>query len=106
MLFFVKVLLYNLHLHFCQKQFHWFDVLLNFHEHIYVVFSFLTVCAFLNRNGGHIFLGISDNGKIVGVDEGYIKNMKKEFISLCNNPQKIEPTVYLNIREYEIEIFR
>ena len=64
---------------------------------------FETVCAFLNRNGGHIFLGISDNGEIVGIDEEYIKNMKKEFISLCNNPQKIEPTVYLNIREYEIE---
>ena len=37
---------------------------------------FETVCAFLNRNGGHIFLGISDNGKIVGIDEEYIKNMK------------------------------
>jgi len=64
---------------------------------------FETVCAFLNRNGGHIFLGISDNGKIVGIDEEYIKNMKKEFISLCNNTQKIEPTIYLNIREYEIQ---
>lgn len=63
---------------------------------------FETICAFLNRNGGHIFLGISDKGEIIGIDERNIKNMKKNFISLCNNSQKIEPTVYLNIREYEI----
>lgn len=64
---------------------------------------FETVCAFLNRNGGHIFLGISDSGIIKGIDEEYIKKMKKEFTNLCNNPQKIEPTIYLNIKEYEIQ---
>lgn len=64
---------------------------------------FETVCAFLNRNGGHIFLGISDSGIIKGIDEECIKKMKKEFTNLCNNPQKIEPTIYLNIKEYEIQ---
>ena len=29
--------------------------------------------------------------------------MKRDFINLCNNEEKINPTVYLNIREYEIE---
>lgn len=29
--------------------------------------------------------------------------MKKDFISLCNNSQKIEPTIYLNIKEYEVQ---
>lgn len=27
---------------------------------------FETVCAFLNRNDGNIFLGVSDNGTVVG----------------------------------------
>ena len=63
---------------------------------------FETVCAFLNRNGGNIFLGISDEGKIIGVEEGSIINIKKDFANLCNNPQKIEPTIYLNIKEYEL----
>jgi ATP-dependent DNA helicase RecG len=27
-----------------------------------------TVCAFLNRNGGELFLGVKDNGEIIGVD--------------------------------------
>lgn len=64
---------------------------------------FETVCAFLNRNGGHIFLGIADNGKIIGVDKENITKLKKDFTNLCSNPEKIDPTVYLNIREYEIE---
>lgn len=64
---------------------------------------FETVCAFLNRNGGHIFLGITDNGEIIGITEENIVKLKRDFINLCNNEEKINPTVYLNIREYEIE---
>ena len=28
-----------------------------------------TVCAFSNRDGGHIFLGVKDNGEILGIEE-------------------------------------
>ena len=61
---------------------------------------FETICAMLNRNGGHIFLGVDDNGKILGVNKEQIIKMKKDFANLCNNPNKIEPTVYLNMYEY------
>ena len=37
-----------------------------------------TVCAFSNRAGGDIFLGIKDNGEIVGVDEESIDSIKKD----------------------------
>lgn len=60
---------------------------------------FETVCAFLNRNGGNIFLGVSDNGEITGVNTEKINSMKKDFVNLCNNPEKIDPTIYLNIRK-------
>ena len=63
---------------------------------------FETVCAFLNRNGGNIFLGVSDRGEIIGVNQEKINKIKKDFVNLCNNPEKIEPTIYLNINEYEI----
>ena len=63
---------------------------------------FETVCAFLNRNGGNIFLGVSDRGEIIGVNQEKISTIKKDFVNLCNNPEKIEPTIYLNINEYEI----
>ena len=59
---------------------------------------FETICSMLNRNGGHIFLGIDDLGNTVGVDESGVKNMKKNFANLCNNPEKIFPTVHLEIK--------
>ena len=40
---------------------------------------FETICAFLNRNGGNIFLGVDDDGSIVGVDKKSIVEMKKRF---------------------------
>lgn len=64
---------------------------------------FESVCAMLNRNGGHIFLGIKDNGEIVGVYKDYIKNMKRDFVNQCNNPEKLFPTAHLAIKEYVYE---
>lgn len=64
---------------------------------------FETICAFLNRNGGNIFLGVSDKGEVIGIDKPSVVEMKKDFANLCNNPEKIEPTIYLNIKDYEID---
>ena len=62
---------------------------------------FETVCAFLNRFGGNIILGVNDNREIVGIDKEYVMKMKKDFANLCNNTSKISPTVYLKIADYE-----
>ena len=35
-----------------------------------------TICALLNRFGGDIFLGVTDEGKVVGVPEGAVKPIK------------------------------
>lgn len=64
---------------------------------------FETICSFLNRNGGNIFLGVDNSGKILGVDKNAIESMKKNFTDLCNNTNKIDPTVYLNINDYEYD---
>ncbi len=64
---------------------------------------FETICAMLNRNGGHIFLGVNDKGKIIGIPQDKINSLKKDFTNLCNNPQKIYPTVYLEIKEYQYQ---
>lgn len=61
-----------------------------------------TVCAFLNRNGGEIFLGVKDNGEILGVEPGAISKIKKDFVTVMNNGNKISPTYYLNIEEINI----
>jgi len=64
---------------------------------------FESVCAFLNRNGGHLFLGVKDNGSVTGVDREAVETLKKNFVTSMNNPQKISPTFYLSVEEYEIE---
>ena len=63
---------------------------------------FESICAFLNRFGGIIILGVDDNRKIVGVLKEQIEALKKDFVNLCNNPQKMYPTVYLAIRDIKI----
>lgn len=41
---------------------------------------FETVCAFLNRNGGHLFLGVDDQGGVVGIDPDSIEKVKMDFV--------------------------
>lgn len=60
-----------------------------------------TVCAFSNRFGGHIFLGIDDNGNILGVDEKRIDEMKKQFVTTVNNENKMYPPLYLTPEVYD-----
>ena len=64
---------------------------------------FESVCSMLNRNGGHIFLGVSDDSRVIGVYKDYTRTMKKEFVDLCNNSEKIFPTIHLDIKEYIYE---
>lgn len=62
-----------------------------------------TVCSFSNRDGGHIFLGIKDNGVIVGVAPEAVDQMKKDFVTAVNNSNKIYPPMYLTPEEIQIE---
>lgn len=55
-----------------------------------------TVCSFLNRFGGDIFMGVLDNGTVVGVPEKAASDMVKNFISCISNPSMFSPTVYLS----------
>lgn len=64
---------------------------------------FETVCAFLNRDGGQLFLGVDDDGTILGIDEDSIGKIKDNFVSLMNNPDKISPTCYLDVQEIKID---
>ena len=62
-----------------------------------------TVCAFLNRQGGELILGVKDNGIITGIDKDKIEQIKKDFVTAVNNPLKITPSVYLSVEQVEIE---
>lgn len=63
-----------------------------------------TVCSFNNRIGGDIFLGIDDKTReIVGVNPECIDKMIKNFTTSINNPNKLNPPMYLTPMPYEIE---
>ena len=52
---------------------------------------FDTVCSFSNRNGGHIFLGVNNQKEIVGVNEGKVDKIIKDFTNSINSPQRLYP---------------
>ncbi|MDR3250363.1 MAG: putative DNA binding domain-containing protein [Tannerella sp.] len=62
-----------------------------------------TICAFLNRKGGYILLGVKDNRNIEGVNEDTIQKQLKALADDMNNPQVISPTFYLETEVLEID---
>lgn len=65
--------------------------------------TYETVCSFLNRFGGDIYLGVQDNGEVNGISENAAPELVKNFIKNINNPNMLQPTVYLEpkIIKYE-----
>ncbi len=61
-----------------------------------------SIGAFLNRNGGHVILGVNNKGKITGIDKNALYQIKKDLVTTLNNPQKINPPLYLLPEEFEI----
>ncbi|MDR2233077.1 MAG: putative DNA binding domain-containing protein, partial [Tannerella sp.] len=64
---------------------------------------FETICAFLNRNGGVIVLGINDDKTISGVDRDAAQTLCKDIANLSNNPQKLFPSFLFEIQAIEYE---
>jgi ATP-dependent DNA helicase RecG len=62
-----------------------------------------TVCAFLNRHGGDLLLGVSDAGVVTGVDPDCVGRIKRDFVTAINNPKKINPACYLSVDEVQID---
>ena len=62
-----------------------------------------SVGAMLNRLGGHLLLGVKDDKTITGVDRESVEKIKKNFVTSINNPDKLSPTTYINLEEYEID---
>jgi ATP-dependent DNA helicase RecG len=62
-----------------------------------------TVCAFLNRHGGTILLGVTNAGEVQGIDSDAVTQIKKDFVTAINNPQKIHPPAYLSVNEVVVK---
>ncbi|MCK5137849.1 MAG: ATP-binding protein [Bacteroidales bacterium] len=64
---------------------------------------FESVCAFLNRKGGHLLLGVNNDGIVEGVMDNCIQDIINSVVTNANNPQKLNPPVYLSAQVLEYE---
>lgn len=65
--------------------------------------TYESICAFSNRDGGHVFLGVKDNGEIIGIEPDCIEKIKKDFVTTINNVNKMFPPLFLTPEEYEFQ---
>ena len=56
--------------------------------------TFETVCSFLNRLGGDILLGVTDNGDVIGIPENTVEQIIRNIINITNDPNLLSPSFY------------
>src|SRR5690606_8719040 len=64
---------------------------------------FDSVCAFLNRHGGYLLLGVSDRGDIEGVFDDCVQGIVNNLVFAANNPNKLNPPCYLSPEIVELD---
>jgi len=64
---------------------------------------FETVAAFLNRDGGAILLGVSDDGTVTGIEPSSVDKIKKAIVNASNNTEVLDPPFTLSPELLEFE---
>lgn len=62
-----------------------------------------SICAFLNRRGGHVVLGADNTGKMLGVNDDSLQEQLDTLVKDMNNPQLFKPTYYLDFEVLKID---
>ena len=65
--------------------------------------TYETVCSFLNRFGGDIYLGVADDGEVIGLPPNTVQDIVINFVTMISNPDILFPTVYLSPETIEYE---
>jgi len=65
--------------------------------------TYETICSFLNRFGGDIYLGVEDDGSVSGVPPDAVQNFIENIINMLGNPEVIFPTVHIQPESFEYE---
>ena len=65
--------------------------------------TFESICAFLNRRGGNLLLGVKNDRTVDGVMEDCVHGIVNNIVSNANNPQKLSPPFYLSTQVIDYE---
>ncbi|RLD62450.1 MAG: hypothetical protein DRJ05_00285, partial [Bacteroidetes bacterium] len=60
-----------------------------------------TISSFLNREGGVILLGVADDGRILGIDNHNLSQLKQDIVTALNNPDILNPPFPLAVNEFK-----
>ena len=55
--------------------------------------TYESICAFLNRQGGDVLLGVTDDGKVIGVPPKAAPSMVRQIVNVMNDPNLWEPRI-------------
>lgn len=58
---------------------------------------FETICSFANRQGGNIFLGVSDSAEIVGVPRASVTGIQRNVVNVISDPNLFNVTPTLSV---------
>ncbi len=61
-----------------------------------------TVCSFLNHGGGHIIMGVKDDGEVVGVNPDKAETLKANIITSIKNRELFLPSPYFTPQIMEV----
>jgi ATP-dependent DNA helicase RecG len=65
--------------------------------------TFQSICAFLNRRGGHLLLGVKNDGTVEGILEDCVQDIVNNIVTNANNSQKLSPPFYLSTQVIDYE---
>ena len=63
--------------------------------------TFETICSFGNRLGGSIFLGVEDDGTVVGIGSPNADEVKRNVINVANNPRLFDSLPSLEFEDID-----
>ncbi len=61
---------------------------------------FESICAFLNRFGGDVYLGVLNDGTVVGVNADNASAMMKNIVNVVGNPNVFKPSPYIEVESF------
>lgn len=64
---------------------------------------FETVCSFANRQGGNIFLGVEDDGTVIGVPANSARDIKRNIANVLNDPNLFRPAPLVETEDVDCD---